>query len=240
MIQPFGDYSPTELGRPPTAMGAALVRGSPRPSNIVRECSAECSPAVQLPVGARVANEALSHKEGKEQQPCMAVVGQFIDNERDARHSPDIVAVPTQLNACLHHAESEGGHKLLLTPGECVVTQGIHIIPPTPPENPLHSIPCEMAHVVVDGAPMASAQIKPQQLHPTCNEVHSRVPGSSEQELQRNRCECTMYSCSAPTLLGAVTTHRLNVMHSGHVGPPGSISFTYLSFHSMLTPVLLV
>ena len=123
VIQPFGDYSPTELGRPPTAMGAALVRGSPRPSNIVRECSAECSPAVQLPVGARVANEALSHKEGKEQQPCMAVVGQFIDNERDAGHSPDIVAVPTQLNACLHHAESEGGHKFLLTPGECVVVE---------------------------------------------------------------------------------------------------------------------
>ena len=37
-----------------------------------------------------------------------------------------------------------------------------------------------------------------------------------------------------------VTTHGLNVMHSGHVGPPGIIFRTYLSFHSTLTPVLLV
>ena len=34
--------------------------------------------------------------------------------------------------------------------------------------------------------------------------------------------------------------YGLNVMHSGHVGPPGSFTFTYLSFHSTLTPVLLV
>ena len=32
---------------------------------------------------------------------------------------------------------------------------------------------------------MASARIKPQQSHPTCNEVHSQVPGSSEQEPQK-------------------------------------------------------
>ena len=38
----------------------------------------------------------------------------------------------------------------------------------------------------------------------------------------------------------SVTTRGLNVMHSGHVGPPGIIFFTYLSFHSTLTPVLLV
>ena len=38
----------------------------------------------------------------------------------------------------------------------------------------------------------------------------------------------------------AVTTHGLNVMHSGHVGPPGIISFYLSSFHSTLTPVLLV
>ena len=37
-----------------------------------------------------------------------------------------------------------------------------------------------------------------------------------------------------------VTTHGLNVMHSGHIGPPGIIFLTYLSFHSTLTPVLLV
>ena len=37
-----------------------------------------------------------------------------------------------------------------------------------------------------------------------------------------------------------VTTHGLNVMHSGHVGPPGIIFFTHLSFHSTLTPGLLV
>ena len=42
------------------------------------------------------------------------------------------------------------------------------------------------------------------------------------------------------TVLHTVTTHGLNVMHSGHVGPPGIISFTYLSFHSTPTPVLLV
>ena len=37
-----------------------------------------------------------------------------------------------------------------------------------------------------------------------------------------------------------VTTHGLNIMHSGHVGPPGTISFYLSSFHSTLTPVLLV
>ena len=138
----------------------------------------------------------------------MTVIGQFIDNERDTRRSPDIVAVPAQLNARLHRAESEGGHKLLLTPGECAVTQGIHIVPPTLPENPLHSVPHEMACVVIDGAPMASAQIEPQQSHPMCNKVHSWVPGSSEREPQRNRCECTTYSCSVPALSGAGSMPR--------------------------------
>ena len=38
----------------------------------------------------------------------------------------------------------------------------------------------------------------------------------------------------------AVTTRRLNIMHSGYVGPPGIIFFTYRLFHSMLTPVLYV
>ena len=114
--QPSGEHPSIEIMWHPAA-GVAHVRGSPRPSDIVQECSAECSPAIQLPVGAQMANEALSHEEGKERQPCTAVIGQFIDNKRDAGHSPDIVAVPTQLNAHLPHIKSEGGlgHKPLLT-----------------------------------------------------------------------------------------------------------------------------
>ena len=43
----------------------------------------------------------------------------------------------------------------------------------------------------------------------------------------------------APAVV-AVTTRGLNIMHSGHVGPPGTISFYLSLFHSTLTPVLLV
>ena len=39
---------------------------------------------------------------------------------------------------------------------------------------------------------------------------------------------------------GDVTTHGLNVMHSGHVEPPGIILLYLSLFHSTLTPVLLV
>ena len=35
VIQPFGDYSPTELGWPPTATGTTLIRDSPKPPDTV-------------------------------------------------------------------------------------------------------------------------------------------------------------------------------------------------------------
>ena len=85
-----------------------------------------------------MANKALSHEDGKERQPCTAVIGQFIDNEKDARHSPDIVAVPTQLNAHLPRIKSEGGpgHKPLLTSRKR--------------EDPSHPVPHGMALVAIN------------------------------------------------------------------------------------------
>ena len=89
------------------------------------------------------------------------------------------------------------------------MTQGLHTLSSSPLEDPLHPVPHETALIIInETSSRASFRDKPQQSLRTCTEAPSLVLSSSEQELQRNRCECAMYSCSAPALSGTGSAPR--------------------------------